>query len=102
MVARWWVVVAGAHHSARCRGAVWTCVESYDVVVYGVQSPSPRVHIHRLLGVLARRPGPVPLSADDRELAELRLRYDSAKSPRLQKRMSAFVECLYCGRRRRD
>ena len=49
-------------------------MESYDVVVYGVQSPSPRVHIHRLIGVLSRRPGPVTLSADGRELAELRLR----------------------------
>ena len=57
MVARWWVVVP---------------------VLYGVQSSSPRVHIHRLLGALSRRPGPVPFSADDRELAEFRLRYDSA------------------------
>ena len=42
------------------------------------------------------------LSADDLELAELRLRYDNDKSLRLQKRLWAFVECLYCGRRRRD
>ena len=41
------------------------------------------------------------LSADDLELAERRLRYDNDKSPRLQKRLS-FVECLYCGCRRRD
>ena len=33
-------------------------------------------------------------SADDLELAELRLRYDKDKSPRLQKRLWAFVECL--------
>ena len=42
------------------------------------------------------------LSADDLELAERRLRYDNAKSPRLQKRPWAFVECLYCSRRRRS
>ena len=86
----------------RAVGELCGLLESYDVVMYGVQSPSPRVHIHRLLGALSRRPGPVPFSAGDREPAELRLRYDSAKSPRLQKRLSAFVECLYCGRRRRD
>ena len=54
------------------------------------------------MGALSRRPEPVPLSADDRELAELWLIYDNDKSPRLQKRLWAFVECLYCGRRRRD
>ena len=52
------------------------------------------MHLHRLIGALSRRPGPVPLSADDRELAELRLRYDNDTSPRLQKRLWAFVECL--------
>ena len=67
-----------------------------------VQSPRPRVHLHRLIGALSRRPGPVPLSADDRELAEPRLRYGNDKSPRLQKRLWAFVECLYRGRRRRN
>ena len=77
-------------------------MESYDVVVYGVQSPSPHAHIHTLIGALSRRPGPVPFFADNRELAELRLRYDNDESPRLQKRLSPFVECLYCGRRRRD
>ena len=38
-------------------------------------------------GVLSRHLGPVPLSADDREPAELRLRYDNDKSPLLQKRI---------------
>ena len=37
------------------------------------------------------------LSADDLELAERWLRYDNDKSPRLQKKLWAFVECLYCG-----
>ena len=100
------MVVPGARRSASCQGAVWTCVESYDDGACGgvrcVQSPSPLVHIHSLIGALSRHPGPVPLSADDRELAELRLKYDKDKSPRLQKRLWAFVECLYCGRRRKD
>ena len=46
-----------------------------------VYSPPVRVYIHRLIGALARRPGPVLLSADGHELAELRLRYDNDESP---------------------
>ena len=83
-------------------GLVWGHTTMVHTVVQGVQTSSPRVHLHRLIGALSRRPGPVPLSADDRELAEPRLRYDNDKSPRLQKRLWAFVECLYCGRCRRD
>ena len=83
-------------------GLVWSHTTMVHVVVQGVQSPSPRVHIDKLIGALSRRPGPVPLSADDRELAELRLRYNNDQSPRLQKRLWAFVECLSCGRHRRD
>ena len=60
---------------------LWTCVESYDDGGVGCTVPSPRVHIHRLIGALYRRPGSVPSSADGRELAELRLRYDNDKPP---------------------
>ena len=58
-------------------GLVWSHEMMVHVVVQGVQSPSPRVHFHKLIGALSRRPRPVPLSTDDRELAELRLRYDN-------------------------
>ena len=74
-------------------GAVWSRTTMVYVVMQDVQSPSPRVHIHWLMGALSRRPGPVPFSADDCELAELL---------RDCRRDWAFVECLYCGRRRRD
>ena len=67
-------------------GVVWSQTTMVHVVVQGVQSTSPRVHVHRPIGALSRRPGPVRLSADSRELAELRLRYDNDKSPQLQKR----------------
>ena len=97
-----WVVVPGARRSASCQGAVWTYVESHDDDACGAQSPSPRVHIHKLIGALSSRPGRVPLSADDHELAKRWLRYGNDKSPRLQTRLWAFVECQYCGRRRRD
>ena len=62
---------------ARWRGAVlrralgscvptdWICMGSYDDRVCGGIHGTRRV---------SRRPGPVPLSADDLELAELRLR----------------------------
>ena len=46
-----------------------------------------------LIRALSCRPGPVSLSIGDRELAELRLRYDNDESPRLRKRVRAFVEC---------
>ena len=56
------------------------------VVVQGVQSTSLHVHIHRPIGALSHHPGPVQLSADSCELAELWLRYNNDKSLQLQKR----------------
>ena len=53
-----------------CVHADWICVESYDDGVCGDIGCTVPV-----TGAVSRRPGPVPLSADDLELAELRLRW---------------------------
>ena len=71
-------VVPGARRSASYQGAMWTCVELYDDgICGGIGCTVPQ----SACGALSRRPGPVPLSADDRKSAELWLRYDNDKSP---------------------
>ena len=57
--------VPGARRSASCQGAVWSCVEPYDDGACGGVGCT----IPQSACTLSRRPGPVPLSADDRELA---------------------------------
>ena len=49
-------------------------------------------HAQSLIRALSCRPGPVSLSADDRMLAELRVRYENDESPRLRKTDRVFVE----------
>ena len=75
--------------------ANWTCVKSYDDGAcsgVGCSPPGCRVQSVRLIGALSRRPVHVPSCADDRELAELRLRYENDESPRLRKTVRVFVE----------
>ena len=61
----------GTRLSASCQGAMWTCAEPYDDGACGGVGYTD--------SQLLPPPGPVPLSADDRELAELLINLD--KSP---------------------
>ena len=77
--------------SRSCVPADWTCVESYDDGACGGVGAVPQSPC-TLIGALSHQPGHVPSSADNRELAELRIRYDNGESLRLRKRLWAFVE----------
>ena len=57
-----------------CVPADRICVESYDDGVCGSLGCTVPVYTATPTGAVSRRAGPVPLSADDLELAELRLR----------------------------